>query len=181
MKLAKLVAASVLSIAGAGVAHAQAAACQPLKTLMAMTHAQVKAQQGARTTSDKDSITYVSKTQLPGFGRCTLQSDIAINDLIDYWEHHLACSAEAATSEAATQAVEALWSCTKDSFSERAPAEAWMGGRYRVIGFDAETPTAGRASGLVSFGDTDYARVSVEKAYEDSDEYSLHLYWLFVE
>ncbi len=181
MKLAKFLAVSILVTAGAGAAHAQAAACQPLKSLMAMTHAQVKAQQGARTTSDKESITFVSKTQLPGFGQCTLQSDIAINDLIDYWEHHLSCSAEAASSEAATQAVEALWGCTKDSYSERQPAEAWMGGRYRTIGFDAETPTAGRASGLVSFGDTDYARVNVEKAYEDSEEYSLHLYWLFTE
>jgi hypothetical protein len=61
MKLAKLLAASLLVVAGAGAAHAQAAACQPLKSLMAMTHAQVKAQQGARTTSDKDSVTYVRR------------------------------------------------------------------------------------------------------------------------
>ncbi len=181
MKLAKVLAAGLFVVMGAGTAHAQAAACQPLKTLMASSHVQVKALQGARTTSDKESITYVSKAQLPGFQQCTIQSDIAINDLIDYWEHHLACSAEVASSEEATQAVEALWACTKDSYSERQPAEAWMGGRYRIIGFDAETPAAGRASGLVSFGDTDYARVNVEKAYEDSDEYSLHLYWLFTE
>ncbi len=64
--------------------------------------------------------------------------------------------------------------------SARRPRPGWAA-RYRVIGFDAEAPTAGRASGLVSFGDTDYARVNVEKAYEDSDEYSLHLYWLFTE
>lgn len=181
MKLSKLLAAGLVAVTGAGAAHAQAAACQPLKSLMAMTHAQVKAQQGARTEGDKDSITFVSKTQLPGFGQCTLKSDIAINDLIDYWEHHLSCSAEAENSEAATQAIEALWACTKDTYSERAPAEAWMGGRYRIIGFDGETPTAGRASGLVSFGDTSYARVNVEKAYEDSEEYSLNLYWLFTE
>lgn len=181
MKLISILAAGAVVIAGAGAAHAQAAACQPLKSLMAMTHVQVKTQQGARTASDKDSVTYVSKTQLPGFGQCTLQSDIAINDIIDYWEHHLACRAKAANSEAATQAVEALWECTRDSYSERQPAEAWMGGRYRIIGFDAEVPTAGRASGLVSFGDTDYARVSVEKAYETSNEYTLHLYWLFME
>ena len=46
MKLAKFLAASILVVVGAGAAHAQAAACQPLKSLMAMTHAQVKAQQG---------------------------------------------------------------------------------------------------------------------------------------
>jgi len=165
--------------AGAGAAHAQAAACPTLKSLMAMPHAQVKALQGAQTKSDKESITYTSKTQLPGFTGCTIQSDIAKNTLVDYWEHHLSCSAKASNSEAATQAIEALWECTKDSYVERQPNEAWMDGKYRVIGFEAEVPSAGRGAGLVDFGDTDYSRVDVEKRYDESNEYSLHLYWLF--
>lgn len=173
--------AGAIAVAGAGAAHAQAAACQPLKTLMAMTHAQVKAQQGAQTESDKDSVTYTAKTQLPGFGVCTLNSDKAMNAITDYWEHHYACRAEAATSEAATQAIETLWACMKDIYTERAANEAWVGGRYRVIGFEGEVPTKGRGEGLVSFGDTEYARVVVEKAYDASKEYSLHLYWMFTQ
>jgi len=179
MKLAKYLLAGFVVAASAGAAHAQAAACQPLKTLLASSHAQVKALQGAKTASDKKTVTYVSKTQVPGMKDCTIESSIAIDPFTDYWEHHLACSAETANSETATQTIEALWACTRDVFSERQPNEAWVGGKYRVIGFDAEVPTKGRASGLVSFGDTDYARVDVEKPFDTSEEYSLHLYWMF--
>ena len=71
--------------------------------------------------------------------------------------------------------------CTRDIYAERAPNEAWIGGRYRVIGFDAEVTTAGRAAGLVDFGKSDYARIDVEKAFDTSEEYDLHIYWLFNE
>jgi hypothetical protein len=179
MKLTRALAVGLVMMAGVGAAHAQTPACTTLKSLLAMPHAQVKALQGAKTEEEKDSITYVSKTQMPGMKSCTIESDRAIDKYTDYWQHHLSCSAELANSEAATQAIESLWSCTKETFSERQPNEAWVGGKYRIIGFDAEVPTAGRNSGLVSFGDTDYARVDIEKSYDDSDEYSLHLYWLF--
>jgi hypothetical protein len=179
MRLTKAIAIGFVVVTGVSAAHAQTPACTTLKSLMALPHAQVKALQGAKTEEEKDSITYVSKTQMPGMTGCTIESDRAIDPFTDYLQHHLHCTAELADSEAATQAVESLWACTKDSFSERAPNEAWIGGKYRVIGFDAEVPTAGRASGLVSFGDTEYSRVDVEKSYDDSDEYSLHMYWLF--
>ena len=181
MLLRSMLAAGVVAIGGAGAAHAQAAACAPLKALMTSSHAKVKALRGAEVKNDKETITYVSKTQLPGFKDCTIQSDRAIDDIIDYWQHNLSCDAVAANSEAATQAVEALWACMKDSFTERAPDEAFIGGKYRVIGFEAEAPTAGRGSGLVSFGDADYARVDVEKDFEASADYDIHLYWLFLE
>lgn len=179
MKLTKAIAIGFVAVTGVSAAHAQTPACTTLKSLMALPHAQVKALQGAKTEEEKDSITYVSKTQMPGMTGCTIESDRAIDQFTDYWQHHLHCTADLANSEAATQAIESLWSCTKDSFSERAPNEAWMGGKYRVIGFDAEVPTAGRNSGLVSFGDTDYARVDIEKGFDTSTNYSLHLYWLF--
>ncbi len=179
MKLTSILAAGMVITAGVGAAHAQTAACTTLNSLMAMPHAQVKALQGAKTEEDKESITYVSKTQMPGMKGCTIKSDLAIDKFTDYWEHHLSCTAELANSEAATQAIESLWACTKDTFSERQPNEAWMGGKYRIIGFDAEVPTASRNAGLVSFGDTDYARVDVEKRFDTSNTYSLHLYWMF--
>ncbi len=179
MKWARTIAIGFVAVTGVSAAHAQTPACSTLKSLMALPHAQVKALHGAQTEVEKDSITYVSKTQMPGMKDCTIESDLAIDKFTDYWQHHLHCTADLANSEAATQAIESLWSCTKDSFSERAPNEAWIGGKYRVIGFDAEVPTAGRSSGLVSFGDTDYARVDIEKGFDTSTNYSLHLYWLF--
>lgn len=179
MKFTSVLAAGLVVAAGMGAAHAQTAACTTLTSLMALPHAQVKALQGAQTEVEKDSITYVSKTQMPGMKGCTIESDLAKDKFTDYWQHHLHCTAELANGEAATQAIESLWSCTKDSFSERAANEAWMGGKYRVIGFDAEVQTGGRGAGLVSFGDVDYARVDVEKGYDTSNNYSLHLYWLF--
>jgi hypothetical protein len=181
MKLTKALALGLALTAAAGAAHAQTPACTTLNGLLAMPHAKVKALQGAKTEEDKESITYVSKTQMPGMTNCTIESDLAKDKFTDYWQHHLHCRAEAANSEAATQAIESLWSCTKDTFSERAPSEAWMGGKYRTIGFDGEVQTGGRSAGLVSFGDVDYARVDIEKSFDTSKEYSLHLYWLFTE
>lgn len=179
MSWTKFVAIGAVALAGAGAAHAQAAACQPLTKLMTSTHAQVKALQGAQVKADATGATFTSKTQLPGFTACQIQSDKVKDNLSGYWEHHFSCDAEAANSEAANAAIEALWACTKDSFGERAADEAFIGGKYRVIGFEAEVPVAGRAAGLVSFGTTDYARVDVEKAYDSSEEYDIHLYWLF--
>lgn len=179
MMFARFIAAGLIAAAGAGAAHAQAAACQPLSKLMTSSHAQVKALQGAQTEKDKDSITYVSKTQAPGMTDCTIQSNLAIDKFTDYWEHHLSCQADTVNSEAATQAIEALWACTKDIFSERQPNEAWIGGKYRVIGFEGEVQTNGRAAGLVAFGDTDYARIDIEKPFDTSNEYSMHIYWMF--
>ncbi len=179
MRLARFIAAGLFVAASAGAAHAQAAACQPLSKLMTSSHAQVKALQGAETENDKDSITYVSKTQPPGMTDCMIQSNRTIDKFTDYWEHHLSCKADTANSEAATQAIEGLWTCTKDGFSERQPNEAWIGGKYRVIGFEGEVQTAGRTAGLVAFGDTDYARIDIEKPFDTSDEYSMHIYWMF--
>lgn len=179
MMWARTIAMGLVAVAGVSAAHAQTPACSTLNSLLAMPHAQVKALQGAQTEAEQDSITYVSKTQMPGMKGCTIESGLAADKFSDYWEHHLHCTAELANSEAATQAIESLWSCTKDTFSERQPNEAWMGGKYRIIGFDAEVPTAGRNSGLVSFGDVDYARVDIEKRFDTSNTYSLHLYWMF--
>ena len=51
----------------------------------------------------------------------------------------------------------------------------------RVIGFEAEVRTAGRGAGLVDFGKSDYALITLEKAYDLSDKYNLHIYWLFTQ
>jgi hypothetical protein len=75
--------------------------------------------------------------------------------------------------------VESLWSCTRDIYTERQAGEAWIEGRYRTISFEGEAPIAGRVAGLVDFGTTDYARAVLEKSFDTSDEYDLHIYWSF--
>jgi hypothetical protein len=173
------VVAGVLAFVGMGAAQAQPAACAQIKQLMASTNAQVKAQQGAQKSTTAEDIVYVSKLQLAGFSNCTLESGKAKAKLSGYFEHHLGCEGSAADSETATQLVEGLWACTKDGFSERHDQEAWMGGKYRVIGFEGEQPSAGRAAGLVDFGTTDFSRIVLEKSYEDSEDFDVHIYWYF--
>jgi hypothetical protein len=171
--------AGVLALVSMGVAQAQPAACAQIKTLMGSNNAQMKAQQGAQKTTTADAVTYNAKTQLGGFSNCTLTSTKGKAKLSGYFEHHFACEGSADTSEAATQMVESLWACTKDSFTERHDQEAFMAGKYRVIGFEGEQPVAGRSAGLVDFGTTDYARIVLEKSYDDSDEFDVHIYWYF--
>lgn len=178
MRLAGMIACVAMAVAGVGGAYAQTA-CGQIGQLMKLDHAGVKALQGAKSEENKEAIKYVAKAKVAGFSACSLSSDKAINDISDYWEHHLWCDGEAVSSEAATQTVESLWACLKDTFTERAPGEAWMDGKYRVIRFDGEAPLAGRSAGLVDFGETEYARMEVEKAYDTSDEYDLHIYWQF--
>ena len=173
--------AVVLAIASIGAAHAQPASCPQIKTLMGSAHAQVKALQGTQQEATAEDIVYASKTQLAGFADCTLESAKAKNTLIGYFEHHFACDGETQTSEQATQLMEGLWGCLKDGFSERRGLEAWMGGKYRIIGFEGEQLTAGRAAGLVHFGSTNYARIVLDKAHENSKEYDVHIYWYFTE
>lgn len=183
MKIAGVVAAALL--AGASVAQAQtapaagAAACTQMKQLLASTHAQVKAMQGAVKSAKSDETEFVSKLQLEGFSNCTLTSAKGRDDINKYFEHNLSCSREMPASEAANVAVEAMWSCTKDLFTERKATEALIGGRYRIIGVDGDVPVAGRASGAVSFGDTEFARLLIEKRYADSEEYDVNIYWSF--
>lgn len=179
MKSVIFVGCAALAIASGGVATAQAKACEQLTQLMAYKQPQVKALQGALVEEDKEKAEFTSKLQLAGFKDCTVEAGKTVDELTDYWEHHLSCSGEAESADAANQLVESLWGCTNELYSERHAVEGWIGGRYRVIGFEGETPTAGRAVGLVDFGTTDYARVVVEKAYDMSDEYRLNLYWSF--
>lgn len=170
---------AAFAVSTAGVAAAQNAACGQVTQLMAYTQAQVKALHGALVKEDAETTEFASKLQLAGFKDCTIEAGKAVDQFTSYWEHHLSCSGEADSADAANQFVESLWGCTNELYSERHPVEAWIGGRYRVIGFEGEAPTAGRAVGLVDFGSTNYARVVVEKAYDMSEEYRLNLYWSF--
>lgn len=177
----RLLACALIAAAGTGAAHAQATAtaCDQIVQLMAKPQSQVKALQGDKVSEDKDAIAFKAKVSLPGFSSCSLESDNAVDKFSGYLQHHLSCDGEAADADAANTLVETLWACTRDIYSERHAGEAWIGGRYRIISFAGEAPTAGRAAGLVDFGATDYARISLEKAYDMSDEYHLHIYWLF--
>ncbi len=179
MKVVGIIGSAVLMAAGIGAAHAQAASCTEIPQMMAYSHAQVRALQGGEIEQDADDITYTSKKQVGGFTTCRLSSNKAIDTISDYWEHHLWCEGQSANAEAANQVMESAWACLKAGFSEREASEAFMGGRYRVVGFSGEVPTAGLSAGLVDFGDTDYARVVLEKSYDASDDYDLHVYWMF--
>lgn len=181
MKLAGVIGCVMLVATGIGGAHAQAAACTELPQLMTLNHAQVKALQGAQIEQDEDEITYTPKKQVSGFSGCKLMAAKEKDSISDYLDQHLWCTGESANSEAADQFVEALWACTKDTYVERVSTEAVIGGRYRVIGFEGETPIAGKSAGLVDFGTTEYARVVLEKSYDFSDDYNLHIYWSFTE
>ena len=179
MKIGGVVAAAALVAAGIGTAQAQTAACTQLRQVIASKPAQVKAMQGAVQKEETEAITYASKLQLIGYSGCTLTSNKEQDKFSKYFQHHLYCSSEKPTSDAAIQAVEEIWACVKDGFTEREATEAFIGGSYRIVGIDGDTPTAGRASGIVSFGTTEHARLWVEKNYPLSDEYDVHIYWMF--
>lgn len=181
MKFGSLVGCAALIAACVSGAHAQATACTDLPQLMMLTHAQVTALQGAEIAQDKNEITYAPKKQPGGFSGCKLMAARERDSISDYREHHLWCTGESASSDAADEFVERLWACTKDTYVERVSTEALIGGRYRVIGFEGETPVAGKAAGLVDFGVTDYARVVLEKSFDTSADYDLHIYWSFTE
>jgi len=181
MKLAGILGCAVLAAAGIGAAHAQAAACTELPQLMMLGHAQVKGLQGAQIEQDSDEITYTPRRQVTGFSNCKLMSAKDEDGISGYLDHHLWCTGESASSDAADQFVEGLWTCTKDAYVERVTTEALIGGRYRVIGFEGEMPIAGKSAGLVDFGVTEYARVVFEKSYDASRDYNLHIYWSFTQ
>ena len=180
MKFGGFFACAVLAVSGVASAHAQQA-CTQLTTLMAKTHAQVKALQGKLIEEDEDEFTRAFKSEVAGFQTCKLYSSKARNSISDYIDHHLWCDGTAKNADAANQFVEQLWACTKESYTERRAGEAFLDGRYRIISFEGEAPIAGRAAGLVDFGETDHARVVLEKAHDTSDEYTLHLYWSYTE
>lgn len=181
MKFVGVIGCAMLIAAGSGGAHAQGAACTELPQLLLLNEAQVKGLQGAQIEQDEDQITYTPKKPLPGFSGCKLMASKQVDSISDYLDHHLWCAGESADSNAADAFVEGLWACTKDAYVERASTEALIGGRYRVIGFEGETPIAGKAAGLVDFGVTDYARVVLEKSYDTSNDYNLHIYWSFAQ
>lgn len=181
MKIDVVLGCVALAVAGIGAAHAQTAACGQLAQLMTNSHAQVKALQGSLIEDGKEATEYKAKLQLAGFKDCTIKLAKAVDEFTDYWESQYHCDGEAASSDAANQVVESLWACTKETYSERHAGEAWIGGRYRVISFEGEAPTAGRSAGLVDFGETDYARVVLEKTFDTSDEYRLNIYWQFTQ
>lgn len=179
MKIAACVGALALAVSGVASAHAQG--CSDLTRLMTSSHAQVKALQGTQIKDTAEELTFTPKSGVAGFTNCQLMSGKVADTFDKYWKHHMWCEGYAAMADAADEAIAALWNCAKDSFSERQAAEAWIGGRYRVIGFEAEVRTAGRGAGLVDFGKSDYARMTLEKAYDLSDKYNLHIYWLFTQ
>lgn len=179
MKLVGMTCAAVIAIAGIGGAHAQST-CGQVVQLGLSNHAQVKAMRGDVIKQDDKEAQYKFKASVAGFDSCTIYSDKAPDKISGYLEHHLWCDGESDTPEQATAFVEAIWSCTNDMYTERAPVEAWLDEEYRIIEFSGEVPTAGRESGPVEFGETEYARVVLEKAFDTSEAYTLHVYWSFV-
>jgi hypothetical protein len=179
MKIAACVGSLALAVSGVASAHAQD--CEDLNRLMNRSHAQVKALQGAQIKDDPKELTFTPKSGIAGFTNCRLMSAKEADSIDKYWKHHLWCEGYSATADSADDAIAALWNCAKDSFSKRQAAEAWIGGRYRVIGFEAELRSAGRAAGLVEFTRSDYARVTLEKSYDLSDKSNLHIYWMFTQ
>lgn len=179
MKSGVVLGCVALAVAGVASAHAQTQACGQLAQAFTYSQAQVKALAGTQVEKDDDSTEFTSKLQLAGFKDCTIDIATKKDTFGDYWQHNLSCDGEAASAEAATQVVEALWNCTKETYSERHAGEAWFDGRYRIINFAGEAPLAGRSAGLVDFGTTNYSRITVEKTYDTSEDYRLNVYWLF--
>ena len=173
-----IVACLALAMAGAGAAQAQSA-CGQIVQLALSNHAQVKAMRGDKVEDDCKETEYKFKPSVNQFETCRIWSTNEADSITSYFEHHLWCDTELSSSDQATKMVEELWACTKDTFTERAATEALFDGRYRITGFDAETPSAGRDEGRVDFGNQDYARVQVEKAYDTSSEVNLHVWWSF--
>ena len=179
MKLGGMAACAMMALAGVGGAHAQAQ-CGQITELMTRGHAGVRALQGAVTKDAGDEVNYATSVKMQGFDGCTLASQKAADKYTDYWEHHLACSGEQDTADAADKLIAGMWGCTQDLFVEREPYEIFVGDAYRVAGFGGSVPVDGRESGLIQFGETEHARIDVEKAFDESEEYTLHIYWYFL-
>lgn len=174
-----MIACAALAMAGVGAAQAQSA-CGQIVQLALSSHAQVKAMRGDVVEDVRDQIEYKFKSSVNQFETCRIWSSKEKDSISGYLDHHLWCDGEADTPEQATKVIEALWACTQDAFTERYATEAWMDDTYRIIAMEGETPTAGRESGMVDFGETEFARVQVEKGFATSSDYALHVYWSFL-
>lgn len=177
MKIVGVVAAAALATAGA--AHAQTAACNQMKLLLTTQVEQVKAFRGTETERDAKTVTYASKTNPTNFTGCTLEHPVDQSKTFSgYQDYNLSCSNEFADSEAAFKYLEDMQACVKDFVGERELSERYVGGRYRITELDANYWYAGRDVKF-DFGKSEFVRLWVRKAYPDSEQVHLNLFYSF--
>lgn len=179
MKIAGLVVAAGVAMAGVGGAHAQAAGCNQMMLLLTTKQPRLGDLRGAEIKRDARKITHVSKTQVIGFSNCELEWSIENDKYDKYNTQHISCGGDFADSEAATKYVEDLYACVKDMAGKRKPTENRLGGAYRMTEFDADVYPGGRDAGF-TFNKSDYTRLWVAKGYPASTTVNLNMYFSYL-
>ena len=179
MKIAGMLAAAGVAIAGVGAAQAQTGSCNQMLLLLTADQTRLGELRGAETARDAKKITHVSKTQVVGFNNCTLEWSIEDDKYDRYNTQHISCAGEFADSETATKYVEDLYACVKDMAGNRKPTENRLGGAYRITEFDVDVYPGGRDAGF-TFNKSDYTRLWVAKGYPASTNINLNIYFSYL-
>jgi len=179
MKLAGMLVAAGVALAGVGGAHAQAAGCNQMLLLLTTSQARLADLRGEEIKRDAKKITHKSKTQVLGFTDCTLEWSTDDSKYNRYNTQHISCSNDFPDSAVATKYVEDLYACVKDMAGQRQPTENRLEGAYRITEFDVDTYPGGRDT-VFTFNKSDYMRLWVAKGYPAATNVNLNIYFSYV-